>query len=154
MSKGLIPGLLGRSARNEEIRSSGLLRSPVAGRTDRLPIGVHSNSYVIPADVVSGLGQGNTISGGHLLDHMFGGMKPLKTGHTIPKAPKSMMSKGGAAGQVPIMAAGGEYIVHPDVVAHLGDGNHRKGHRILDGLVKNVRSHTIRTLKNLPSPKK
>lgn len=154
MSKGIIPGLIGRSARNEEIRSSGLLRSPVAGRTDRLPMGVHPNSYVIPADVVSGLGQGNTISGGHMLDHMFGSMKPMKTGHTMPHAPKGMMSTGGATHKVPVMVAGGEYIVHPDIVAHIGEGSHRKGHRILDTMVKNVRHHTIKTLKGLPAPKR
>lgn len=130
------------------------MHSPVAGRTDRLPIGVHPNSYVIPADVVSGLGQGNTISGGHLLDTMFGDMKPMKMGHTMPKAPKGMMSKGGATHHVPIMAAGGEYVVHPDIVAHIGEGSHSKGHRILDTLVKNVRGHTIKTLSKLPQPKK
>ncbi len=154
MSKGLISGLLGRNERNNEIKSAGLLRSPVAGRTDRLPIGVHPNSYVIPADVVSGLGQGNTISGGHILDNMFGGMKPLKMGNTIPHAPKGLMSTGGATHSVPIMAAGGEYIVHPDIVAHIGKGSHKKGHIILDTLVKNVRGHTIKTLSKLPSPKR
>lgn len=154
MIKGIVPGLLGRNARSEELRSSGLLRSHVAGRTDRLPIGVHPNSYVVPADVVSGLGQGNTLSGSHLLDHMFGGMKPMKVGHTMPRAPKATRSSGGATHQVPIMAAGGEYIVHPDIVAHIGGGDHRKGHRVLDQMVKNVRHHTIKTLKGLPAPKK
>lgn len=155
MIKGMIPGLIGRNARNDELKSAGLLRSHVPGRTDRLPIGVHPNSYVIPADVVSGLGQGNTISGGHLLDNMFGGMKPMKSGHTMPRAPKNtIMSSGGATHHVPIMAAGGEYVVHPDIVAHIGGGDHKKGHRVLDQMVKNVRNHTIKTLQKLPSPKK
>lgn len=135
------------------INSSGLLRSHVPGRTDRLPMNVHGNSYVIPADVVSGLGQGNTISGGHILDTMFGGMKPAKTGHTMPGIRKGLAS-GGTTHHVPVMVAGGEYIVHPDVVKHIGKGDHKAGHRILDTMVKNVREHTIKTLRKLPAPKK
>lgn len=145
---------MGRAVRNEELKTSGLLRSHVAGRTDRLPMGVPANSHVIPADVVSGLGQGNTIAGGHLLDHMFGNMKPMKTGHTMPKSPRGVMSSGGATHGVPIMAAGGEYIVHPDHVAHVGQGSHAVGHKILDKMIKNVREHTIKTLKGLPPPKR
>lgn len=151
-TQGAMPGLMGRMARNQEVRSTGLLNSHVPGRTDRLPLGVHPNSYVIPADVVSGLGQGNTIAGGHMLDSIFGGNKPMKTGHTQPHAPKGL--KTGGQSDAPIMAAGGEYIVHPDVVKHLGKGDHRKGHRVLDDLVKKVRAHTIKVMKRLPSPKK
>lgn len=140
MQNGPIAGLGSQSPKE---KASGLLRSHVPGRTDRLPIGVSANSYVIPADIVSGLGQGNTMSGAHLLDNMFGDMKPKKG-----------MAKGGTAPSVPIIAAGGEYIVHPDIVTHIGGGDYRKGHRLLDQMVKNVRNATIRTLKKLPSPKK
>ena len=38
----------------------GPLRAKVPGRTDRMNIHVYGGSYVIPADVVSGLGEGNT----------------------------------------------------------------------------------------------
>lgn len=52
---------------------TGPIHSSVAGRTDHLPMHVPSGSYVIPADVVSGMGEGNTISGFKHLRRMFGG---------------------------------------------------------------------------------
>lgn len=42
---------------------SGLLHSAVAGRTDHLQVNAPAGSYVIPADIVSGEGQGNTLAG-------------------------------------------------------------------------------------------
>jgi hypothetical protein len=74
---------------------TGGLLSPVAGRTDHIPVDVPNGAYVLPADVISGMGQGNTL-------HGIGG------------------DKGG--GTVPIMATGGEYIIPPEVVTRLGRG--------------------------------
>ncbi len=120
--------------------SSGFLNSSTAGRTDRLPVAVHNDSYVIPADVVSGLGQGNSLAGARILDEMLG------------QSPEPQKSTG--KGKVPIIVAGGEYVVHPDIIMRLGKGDMKAGHRILDNLVANVRAHTIKKLKKLPSPKK
>ena len=122
----------------------GLLKSPVAGRTDRLPIHVLEDSYVIPADVVSGWGQGNTDAGAKLLDNMF--MNHIQT----------HMAKGGAATrrQIPIVAAGGEYIVHPSAVSAIGGGDIRKGHVILDKMVRSKRSRTARHMQRLPGPRR
>ena len=53
---------------------TGPIHSSVAGRTDHLPIHVPSGSYVIPADIVSGMGEGNTIAGFKHMRRMFGGM--------------------------------------------------------------------------------
>lgn len=52
---------------------SGAIHSSVAGRTDHLPITVESGSYVLPADVVSHLGENNTMAGFKVLRRMFGG---------------------------------------------------------------------------------
>lgn len=52
----------------------GLIKSAGSGRTDTLPLNVPSGSYVLPADIVSGLGQGNTIAGAKILDRVFAGM--------------------------------------------------------------------------------
>lgn len=52
---------------------SGPIHSSVAGRTDHLPITVSSGSYVLPADVVSHLGESNTLAGFKVLRRMFGG---------------------------------------------------------------------------------
>ncbi len=127
----------------------GLIKSPVAGRTDRLPIHVYEDSYVVPADVVSGWGQGNTDAGAKLLDSILGGHMQVGQGH---------FAKGGMAGgglrQIPIIAAGGEYVVHPAAVASMGGGNLRKGHEILDKMVKNKRMRTARHMQRLPGPKR
>lgn len=51
----------------------GLISSPVGGRTDRLPLNVPSDSHVIPADIMSGLNQGNSFGSDHLLNQVLGG---------------------------------------------------------------------------------
>lgn len=143
----------------------GFLNSAVAGRTDRLPLNVAADSYVLPADVVSGLGQGNSLNGSRVLDEI------LRTGpygtrldrfhapqSQLPSPPASLFrAEGGRAekqGPVPIMAAGGEYIVHPDVVKRLGKGDYKAGHDKLDEMVRRVRKHVVDKLRRLPAPKK
>jgi hypothetical protein len=66
------------------------------------------------------------------------------------------MKKGGAAPykKVPIIAAGGEYIIHPDIVRYIGGGDMSKGHSFLDSFVKDVRERTRKTLGKLPGPAK
>lgn len=51
----------------------GAIHSGVAGRTDHLPITVPSSSYVLPADIVSAGGSGNTLAGFKVLHRTFGG---------------------------------------------------------------------------------
>lgn len=55
---------------------------------------------------------------------------------------------------VPIVAAGGEYVISPEEVTHIGGGSIEDGHKILDAFVKKMRKKTIRTLQSLPGPKK
>lgn len=135
----------------------GGLLSPVAGRTDHIPVDVPNGSYVLPADVVSGLGQGNTIHGTKIANHMFHGSfrrRPQGMGlHHMPRAAGGVTS-GGPGDNVPIMAAGGEYVVPPEAVRAAGNGDLKAGHAVLDAFVKKVRSKTIDTLKKLPGPVK
>jgi hypothetical protein len=42
---------------------TGAIHSSVAGRTDHLPMHVPSGAYVLPADIVSAMGEGNTVAG-------------------------------------------------------------------------------------------
>jgi hypothetical protein len=140
----------------------GPIHSSVAGRTDHLPMTVHSGSYVLPADVVSGApgAEGNTIAGFKHAKRVFGG-NPYGGSGATPygqgKGPYGM-AKGGSAHDdnhgVPIVAAGGEYVVHPDAVRECGGGDLDMGHKVLDEFVKRVRKELIHTLKNLPGPKK
>ena len=55
---------------------------------------------------------------------------------------------------VPIVAAGGEYVLSPSQVRGIGDGNLDTGHRVLDKFVKDTRAQLIKTLQKLPGPKK
>ncbi|WP_421696939.1 hypothetical protein [Ancylobacter sp.] len=121
----------------------GLIHDPTPGRTDRLPMVVGSDSYVIPADVVSGLGQGNTMAGAQLLDQIL-------QNSPQPRARGGSVDKDG----VEIIAAGGEYVVPPDAVERLGGGDRKQGHKVLDGMVRNIRKQVISHMKALPGPVK
>ena len=216
----------------------GLINMAVGGRTDHLPMHVREGSYVIPADVVSALGEGNTMAGSKVIDHMFANRPPhkavggpligltkkpqfLQSSRTLPgdielstngedtagtplvgnmftSAPFGISNKSpqfselkkpslneygdmqklfnvpsttnfsppqikSAAGgpimsgnrrPVPIVAAGGEYVIDPDDVARYGGGDINKGHDKLDAFVKHARKHLIKTLSKLPGPRR
>ncbi|HEY6754661.1 MAG TPA: hypothetical protein VI077_08080, partial [Pseudolabrys sp.] len=126
----------------------------------------------------SALGQGNTMAGADILGKMFGtgpmGMPAMKPRGAPrlgrmpqPRSPKMMRNRfgkfadGGEIGEppqeqehIPIVAAGGEFIVPPEVVAEIGNGNIDHGHRVLDRFTLLVRNEYARTLKKLPRPKK
>ena len=119
----------------------GPIHSVVAGRTDHLPMNVPSGSYVIPADIISAMGEGNTMAGFRVAKEIFGDTHDGAVG-------------GNSFSSVPIVAAGGEYVVHPDDVCNLGGGDLDEGHKILDSFVKKMRAKTVQTLQNLPGPKK
>jgi hypothetical protein len=116
----------------------GPIHSPVAGRTDHLPMHVPSGSYVIPADIISAMGEGNTMAGFKVANQIFG------------EQPSG--SSDGEA--VPIVAAGGEYVIHPENITEMAKGDLDHGHRILDSFVTKMRAKTVATLKALPGPKR
>jgi hypothetical protein len=221
----------------------GMIRSAVPGRTDKLPMSVPPGSYILPADIPSALGQGNTMAGEKILGTMFktGPYSPQSTAQLSGKLPKSprpprmprlqmirpirmgkfadggqpkldyrtqdfpsitkhevtgsypltsdlevtgkahtfsndiplrrkpedwgasvglrrTFQEGGAAeseqGDIPIIAAGGEYVIHPDQVREVGHGDLEAGHKVLDRFVIHTRKKHIETLKKLKPPKK
>lgn len=138
MIKGLGSLTPQRSASMEQTgyKHAGHIDSSIPGRTDELPMTVENGAYVIPADIVSALGEGNTAAGAEKLARRFGQPRPRY-----------------AQGGVPIIAAGGEWVVPPEKVRELGGGDMDRGHDILDAFVKQVRKDTIRTLKKLKGPK-
>lgn len=121
-----------------DIAKHGALRHDGPGRTDDLEISVPGESFVLPADIVSSIGQGNTAAGFKILEQMF------------PEQPVERAQGGG----IPIVAAGGEFVVHPEHVKRIGGGDVKKGHRELDKFVKLIRAKTIRALRKLPGPAK
>jgi hypothetical protein len=123
----------------------GPIHSAVAGRTDHLPMHVPSGSYVIPADIISAMGEGNTMAGFRIMSDI------TKQYGDMPQ----VYAAGGYTGElVPIVAAGGEYVISPEVVTSMGSGDMDVGHRELDAFVKKMRAKTVKTLRSLPPPKK
>ena len=121
---------------------SGPVNGHGPGRTDRYPLQVLSGSYVIPADIVSALGEGNTAAGNEVIRRAFfkgGALRQSGNGDKI-------------GNPVPVIVAGGEYVIPPDVVAEIGGGDMTKGHSILDAFVKSHRKKNIGRLHKLPGP--
>jgi hypothetical protein len=155
-----------------ETHYDGPIHSTVAGRTDHLPMTVSAGSYVLPADHVSGLAEGNSTAGFKVLKRMFGGIPyhggglpyggrggPYDSGahpydQESPLPYGAHMKDGGKASSVPIVAAGGEYVLSPEQVREIGDGDLDRGHRVLDKWVLKMRKELVKTLKKLPGPKK
>ena len=104
------------------------------GRTDALPVDVAAGSFVIPADCVAHLGEGNNANGQLKLEKSFG---------------KRSRAQGGV---VPIKISDGEFVISPEAVAKVGGGDIDAGHRALDALVRRIRADHIKTLQTLPGP--
>lgn len=158
-----------------ETKRHGMLHSSIPGRTDKLPLDVPAGAYVLPADIPSALGQGNTLAGDEILGKMFKtgpfGTKIPKIKRAGPRKPRlslrprpvsmrlpRLRQEGGEVEEggeenVPIIAAGGEFIVAPEVVKDIGHGDLKAGHNVLDKFVLQVRKHHIDTLKKLKPPK-
>ena len=135
---------------------SGLVAGAVPGRTDRVPITVAAGSFVFPADVVSGVGEGNTEAGAVAIEMgLRAGKLPRGPyrGHDAPKKPG--LAQGGAAHDgVDIIVASGEVIATPAQIARLGGGDMDKGHDIAARWVKDIRRHIVKTMRKLPGPVK
>lgn len=117
---------------------TGAVNGSSGGREDALPVSVPSGSFVIPSDVVSALGTGNTASGFSALEKMFGKSSPQDH------------ANGGKA--VPIKISAGEFVLSPQQVTSVGKGDMSLGHNTLDKMVLGLRKEHIKTLKGLPGP--
>lgn len=149
-----------RNIQNDSFHGGGLFNSDVAGRTDRLPHAVAADSFVMPADVISGLGQGNTMAGAKIMDGI------LSSGPYGTRLPNIRRADGGGTpGVSHVMVAGGEYLVHRRELEKMGrkmraSGKSRArtdlaaGHEWARDFVEKVRKHQKDFLKNAPKPKK
>lgn len=125
---------------------AGLVKTETPGRADAHPVDTPPGSFVFPADVVSAMGQGNTLSGAKALRSLLRSPKPARG--PLPRAQKRF-ADGGA---VPIAVSGGEYIATPEEISYLGDGNLDRGLAIADMLVRKIRAQHIEHLRRLPPP--
>src|SRR5262245_30743353 len=99
---------------------SGPVAGVTGGRQDRVPLSVNSGSFIIPADIPAALGQGNSNAGMHVLAQMF--PQPVRSR-------RRDFADGGEVGSpTPIMASDGEYVISPEQVAAVANGNLDKGH--------------------------
>lgn len=149
----------------------GPILSDVPGRTDRHHINVPSASYVVPADVISGRGEGNTLAGMNFWQKAFH-MGPfgssagtMSRGPGAPHAPR-FRDGGGASGKrigvpTPVVVAGGELIIPAGNLMkglHSWLGYHPKNidhaHELMDGLMISERKKLRKTLAKLPGPAK
>lgn len=157
---------------------TGPIHSSVAGRTDHLPIHVPNKAYVLPADIVSAMGEGNTMAGFKVAKDLpdrfhrtiYGQSSAMPYGQSSGPYGHELPHKAGGGpahdrvhpsgddddddSGVPIVAAGGEHVYHPREVAKFGNGDVDLGHDILDAFVKQYRAEHIKTLKSLPGPKR
>lgn len=158
---------------------SGLIGGSGAGRTDRIPLSVPSESHVIPADVVSAAGQGATGHGARILEGALASHGPwgvafpkMVKGRGPPKAPGIGhaaglgFAEGGEPQVTPILAASGEIVVPPEDVRALGERGVESGlakngedvmatgHRLIDEMIAGIRAFQIEWLRHAPDPKK
>ncbi len=178
---------MGKAPARRHFASGGGITDPVmtgpllgvgGGRTDSKAISVPPGSFVLPADIVSGLpsAQGNSLAGHSALQKLFSslplspdeapygsGSPTLARARTIPglgtqhhlMANELDKAKGGRIDQhahdpIPIAAADGEFVVDPIYVKRLGLGNLERGHKILDAFVDEIRKQNVKKLKSLP----
>lgn len=148
--------------------TKGAILSAVPGRTDAHKTHVPSGSYVIPADIVSGRGQGNTIAGAAALHKLFkmgpygAGSPELKRGPGAPRGPakaSTFKAEGGALdGQdetpVRVNLAGGEIVVPPTSLLAAVHPDLKTAHEIMDQWVLDERKLLRKTLAKLPGPVK
>ena len=118
---------------------SGLVPGVGMGRADTVPASVPRGSYVLPADVVSGLGQGSSAAGA------------ARLGGALRSLPR--FARGGRVDMVPARLSGGEYVVHPAHVTAIGRGSIDAGSRVLDGLVHQVRAGAVHTALHAAPPR-
>jgi hypothetical protein len=124
---------------------AGPIVGDTGGRSDKRPMHVPDGSYILTADHVSGIGEGNTMNGMKRLNKMF----PHSARHQEEHYKEPI--KRASGGKVPIYAADGEYSIHPqDLIDRFG--SLEEGHKQMDNWQTYERQHLIHTLSNLEPP--
>lgn len=165
MASGGFTPPMGEKMAARQVLHEGFLHSAVPGRTDKLPISVAGGSYILPADHVAALGQGNSLAGANIVNKLFkmgpNGTAPTPlhaarspTPHLNLTPPKpAKFARGGQSKPTPIIAAGGEISIPPDkLIARFG--SLEKAHKALDKWVVDTRKQHIKTLRGLAPPRK
>lgn len=153
----------------------GFLHGTTSGRADDVRTQAPAGSYVWPADVVAGLGEGNSLAGAGVLQRILEtgphGI-PLPRGRsatTIPRPPSPRLAQVATGGEVPrifperksggatkdatpVALSHGEYVSPPRHALLWGRGDISRGHKTFDRFVMEWRKDQIKRLKKLPPP--
>lgn len=153
---------MGRSVPHT-LMTEGSILSDVPGRTDSHATYVPSGAYVIPADIVSGRGEGNTLAGAKALERLF---RLDRKRPRAPRRPRPALPSGLAAGgaleapkepEVPLVRvnlAGGEIVVPPENLIEVVHPDLKTAHEIMDAWVLQERKNLRKQLAKLPGPVK
>ena len=131
--------------RQEEAPVQGFLGGDTLGRADGKNASVTSGAYVLPADVIAGLGEGNSLAGANLTQKWLSTgpygtpLPPQRRGSGPPggspprapmgtRLPQLQYEKGGGTpikkgdqSPVPVALSDGEFVIAPEIVAHHAD---------------------------------
>ena len=137
-------GDTGYSPTGESLLAQGGLAGLAAG-------GMSKGGFVIPADVVSALGNGSTDAGLRALQTKLGAIKPIKgKGDGLSDSIPTSID-----GKQPARVADGEAYIPPQTVAKIGGGNASKGAQKLYAMMDRIRkqAHGKTTQQRKVSPK-
>jgi hypothetical protein len=156
-----------RSQQSQEVSgagASGYLHGSTPGRADAILTTAPGGSHVIPADVTSGLGEGNSSAGAKIMERLLRtgphGIAMPKSGRGMgmPRAPAPYReaATGGDVdddeSQTPVALSHGEFVISPQQVRAIGGGDLKLGHKILDDWIIAMRKQIIAMMKKLPGP--
>lgn len=135
--------------------TTGFLKGSTPGRADAIHTHAPSGSYVFPADVVSAAGEGNSMAGAQALQSL---LKLGPYGTSVPPMRAGVRMPGRAAGggapqeTTQVALSDGELVATPEEMIALGDGDLKRGHKIADALVLELRRRNVAKLRKLPPP--
>lgn len=126
------------------LKKKSLIDGPGKGQTDAIHTNAAEGSYIIPADVVSMLGDGSTDAGVDVINSFFDDVVRDLNPDVVHGAPRNETLT------IPVALSKGEVYVKPHQVLALGRGHHSKGVKMLDSLRSNIRKHKIANGNDLP----
>ena len=157
-------------ARSADAPMSGYLHGATAGRADALKGTAASDSYILPAEEIAGLGEGNSLMGARVIQSMLNSgphgipQERQRAGRGLPhppsaQEPREFQAKGGGVqhheGQptTKVALSHGEYSMSPEeVMRFTGQKDRASAMRVMDLFTMELRKRHIKDLKGLKPP--
>lgn len=128
------------------LRKGLLIDGVGGGQDDLMHTDIPETSFIVPADVLSMIGDGSSDAGAESLkseiDDAMANMDHRHVAHVMEESTKNKI--------VPVALSRGEAPVSPSSVAFLGGGDVGKGTRMLQNLIINIRKHKTGSGTKLP----